>query len=160
MVSMRRFMNQFNFIRLLTTRNSIEWYCCNVLLSHDHASYGRFRVCRSANAKDGRDDCIMNGSGQWCAVPFWWYLFRALFVTRRGPYRYHYLSLLLVAFANRHTTSRLVRLCSQSDAKYMAAACTDVRTTKRATFRRVCFLRVCAPLGQTNRPTPTSENDH
>lgn len=30
--------------------------------------------------------------------------------------------------------------------------------TKRATFRRACFLRVSAPVGQTNRPTPTSSN--
>lgn len=30
--------------------------------------------------------------------------------------------------------------------------------TKRATFRRACFLRVSAPVGQTNRPAPTSSN--
>lgn len=31
-------------------------------------------------------------------------------------------------------------------------------TTKRATFRRACFLRVSAPVGQTNRPAPTSSD--
>lgn len=30
------------------------------------------------------------------------------------------------------------------------------RTTKRATFRRACFLRVSAPVGQTKRPAQTS----
>jgi len=31
--------------------------------------------------------------------------------------------------------------------------------TKRATFRRPCFLRVSAPVGQTNRPAPTGRSD-